>query len=214
MIEVGEWTLLPIVQNGIATVQADPATLIPQIFPQASTALQAQIQAALTTGSLKSVPVMLAFLPTETPQLPAIYLYGMPGGEDKSQDFIGNQWNEVPVVNSAGAITGYTTAIGVTVRKTWNFTIATTNINDLLTLVGIVQWSLIGARLSLEARPNAYIEQVLAWSGWSPMANSAGDVIFPYQQTLTFTITVVDDAQSINTDLITGYTPYSLTASD
>ena len=213
MIEVGEWTLQAIIQNGIATVQTEAATWIPQLFPQASSALQAQIITALTTGSLKSVPVLLAYLPTQTPSLPAIYCYGIPGGETPEDDMIGQQWNEVPITNSSGTVTGYTLSQGIMVRKAWNFTIGTINVNDLLTLTGLVQWSLIAARRALGATPNAYIKQLLSWSGWGPMANSAGDVIFPYQQTLTLTVTVVDDAQQAQTDLITGYDPPTLNAS-
>lgn len=214
MIEVGEWALLPILQNGLTTVQANAATLIPQIFPQAGATLQQQIITTLTTGMLKSVPLMLAFLPNEPPTLPGVWLYGQPGGEVPSEDFLGNQWNQQPTMNSSGQVTGYTSSQGIMVRKAWNLTVGTTNVYDLLTLTGILQWSLIGARATLGAEPNAYIEQVISWSGWSPMTNSAGDVIFPYQQTITFTITVVDDAQTANTDLITGYTPYSLNASE
>ncbi len=213
MIEVGEWTLQAIVQNGLTTVQGAAATLIPQILPQASAALQAQIITALTTGGLKSVPVLLAYLPTQTPSLPAIYCYGIPGGETPENDVIGQQWNEVPITDSSGTVTGYTLSQGILVRKAWNFTIGTVNVNDLLTLTALVQWSLIAARRTLGAWPNAYIQQILSWSGWGPMANSAGDVIFPYQQTLTFTITVADDAQSVNTPVITGYNPATITAS-
>ncbi len=210
MIEVGEWSLLAVIQNGMATVQANAATLIPQIFPQANSALQSQIVTSLTSGSLKSVPIMLSYLPNETPQIPAIYLYGDAGGEEVSDDFIGSQWEQQPVLNSSGSVVGFITSYGIMVRKTWRCTVGTTNINDLLTLVGLVQWSLIGARLSLGEVPNRYIQQIIGWSPWGPMANSAGDVIFPYQQTLSYTITVVNDAQSTNTDLITSYTPSSI----
>ncbi|NMP20769.1 hypothetical protein [Sulfobacillus harzensis] len=207
-IDISEWTLLAVIQNGIQQVQQNAATLIPAIFPQMPSPIQQQIITALTSGGLKSVSVQLAYLPNAQPQLPGVWLYQVPGGETRDLDVIGSTYT-YDVSDS-----GLDTDQGIGSQKSWQVTVGSINVTDLLVLVGLVKWSLIGARASLGADPNRYIKQQLSWSGWSPMANSAGDVIFPYQQTLTFTITTIESAASTNTDLITGWTAATLTASD
>lgn len=200
-IDMSEWTLQTIVQNGIAQVQQNAATLVPELFPQMPSATQQQVITALTSGGLRSIPVQLAYLPNKTPSMPGVWLYQTPGGETRDLDVIGSAytWD----VSAKGLATDQ----GIGSRKSWQFTIGTPNVVDLLVIVGIVKWSLIGARGTLGADPNGYISQELSWSGWSPMANSAQDVIFPFQQTLTFTITTIESAAQTNTHLITGYTP-------
>lgn len=208
-IDISEWTLLPIIQNGIAQVQQNAATLVPAIFPQMPTATQQQVITALTSGGLKSVPVQLAYVPNTQPSLPGVWLYQTPGGEERGLDIVGSAYTYDV------AASGLTTDQGIGSRKSWQFTVGTINVVDLLVLGGLVKWSLIGARDTLGASPNGYLEQHLSWSGWSPMVNSAGDVIFPYHQTLTFTVTLIESAASTNPDLITGTTPATLlTASD
>ncbi len=200
-IDISEWTLQSIVQNGLAQVQQDAATLVPQLFPQMPAVIQQQVITALTSGGLKSVPVQLAYLPNTTPTMPGVWLYQTPGGETRDLDVVGSTYTHDVTA------TALDTDQGIGSRKSWQFTIGTPNIVDLLVIVGIVKWSLIGARGSLGGDPNGYITQELSWSGWAPMVNSAGDVVFPFQQTLTLTITTIESAAQTNTDLITGYTP-------
>lgn len=214
-IDVSEWTLLPVIQTALQNAQTNAATLVPALFPQASSALQAQIIASLSaTGSLATVSVQLAYLPNATPKLPAVYLYEVPGGEQVSGDTLGSLMSNSPVTDASGAVTSWTTAIGILSRKAWQCTVATVNITDLLVLVGLVKAALIAARPSFGQDPNAWIEQTLQWSGWGPMANSAGDVIFPFQQTVTITVTTIESTETTTTGLITGTTPGTiLTAS-
>lgn len=207
-IDISEWTLQTIVQNGLAQVQQNAATLIPELFPQMPATTQQQVITALTTGALRSIPVQLAYLPNTTPKMPGVWLYQTPGGETRDLDVIGSAYTFD--LSAAGLDTDQ----GIGSRKSWQFTIGTPNIVDLLVIVGIVKWSLIGARDTLGGDPNGYLTQELNWSGWTPMANSAGDVIFPYQQTLTFTITTIESAAQTNTTLITGTTPATLIASE
>jgi hypothetical protein len=215
-LDVSEWTLVPLIDTYLQNAQTNAATLVPELFPQASSALQAQIITSLgATGSLASVRVQLAYLPNAQPAFPSVYLYEVPGGEDISGDVIGNVVQEEPVTDANGTITGWTTWIGILSRKSWQITVGTVNITDLLVLVGLVKAALIAARPSFGASPNAYQAQNLSWSGWGPMANSAGGVIFPFQQTLTFTITTYESTETTNTTLVTGTTPATiLTASE
>ncbi len=213
-IDVSEWTLLSVIQQSLTTVQAQAATQVPEIFPQLNATLQQQIITSLSTGSLRTIPVELAYLPANQPALPAIYLYAAPGGEEVGDDVIGSQMAEPAITDSSGTVTGYGIPQNIMVRKVWQITCGSTNITDVLVMVALVKNALLGARQALGQTPNAYIHQAIQWTGWSPMANSAGDVIFPLQQTVIFTITTIDSSWSVNSDLITGYTPYSLTASD
>ena len=211
-IDVSEWTLLPLIQSYLQAAQTTAATLIPDLFPQASSTLQQQIIASLSAGgSLANVRTQLAYLPNTTPALPAIYLYEVAGGEQVSGDVIGNIVQDIPVTDANGTITGWTQAIGIQSRKAWQITVGTINITDLLVLVGLVKGALISARPRLGQSPNAYITQEITWSGWGPMANSAGDVIFPFQQTLIFGITAFESTEITTTTLITDITPGTLT---
>lgn len=207
-VDVSEWTLLNVLQAGIAAVQTDPATAVPALFPQVPATLQQQIIASLGPGgSLATIAVLLAYLPNTAPKLPSVYLYGVPGGEVLAEDVIGSRWGQTGLPNAGGV----TTLQGIMSRKAWQITCATVNLTDLLVLVGLVKTALLAARPTLGSAPNGYIEQLLTWSGWSPMANSAGDVIFPFQQTLTFTVTTVESAAVSNAAVITGITPIVLT---
>lgn len=212
-IDVSEFVLQSTLQQHIQAVRQDAATRIPQIFPQFSATIQQQVVTSLQAGgALATVPVFLAYLPNAQPTLPAVYLYEVPGGEQVSGDVIGNVLQSEPIRSSSGTVTGWETAVGIYSRKAWQITCAAAaNLTDLLVIVALVKHALIAARAGFGAAPNAYVEQTLSWTGWGPMANSAGDVIFPLQQTVTFTITTYESATSLTTDLITGTSPSTLT---
>jgi hypothetical protein len=120
----------------------------------------------------------------------------LPGNEAPDLDVIGEVYGSVPVIDSSGTVTGAQRVLGVGLRKTWALTVASINVTDVLTLTALVTAILVQARPVLGAAPNYWLNQHLAWQGWGPMANSAGDVIFPYQQTLTFSVTVAATAEA------------------
>ena len=212
-IDVSEFVLQSTIQAHIQSVQQDAATRIPEIFPQMTATMQQQVATSLQSGgALATIPVMLAYLPNAQPKLPAIYLYEVPGGEEVRGDVIGNRLRSTAITSSSGTVTGQQTMVGIYARKAWQITCAAAvNITDLLVMVALVKHALIAAREGFGAEPNAYVEQMLSWSGWGPMANSAGDVIFPLQQTVTFAITTYESATSINTQIMTGTSPSHLT---
>lgn len=211
-IDVSEFVLQSTLHEHIQSIQQNAATRVPEIFPQFSSTMQQQVITSLQSGgALAKILVMLAYLPNAQPTLPAIYLFEVPGGEQVSGDFIGNLIHTAPVTSS-GTVTGWETTVGIYTRKAWQITCAVAaNVTDLLVIVGLVKHALIAARAGFGQSPNSFIEQTISWTGWGPMANSKGDVIFPLQQTLTFAITTYESATQTTSQLITGTDPSALT---
>lgn len=206
MIEILEWQLQTVVQNAVATYQANAATLTPEIFATAPAYLQTELQNTLGNPATQ-IAVNLAYVPNAQPALPGVWIYGTPGQEQQERDLIGNVFAQVPVLNSSGQVTGYTERSAVYATSSWNLTCAAVNVNAALGLFALVKWALYQARLSLGQPPYELISQVMSWSVFSPMANSAGDVIFPYQRTLTFTAEHLESWSQLDDTLITAYDP-------
>lgn len=203
MIPTGHWTIQTALQNAIQTYQANAATLTPEIFADAPTAIQQEIQATLGNPATV-IPVHLGYATTTPPKLPGIWIYGQPGQERLGDDVLGNHLSRT--VGSGSATTQY----GVAFQWTWAIFVASTNANQSLALDALVLWGLLSQRAWIAQQLGA-VQVVVGWGAWSPMPNSAQDTIFPFSRTFTLSAEAYATWTTTDSPLITGYTPSQLT---
>ncbi len=206
MIVTGHWAIQNIITGGLNAFAANAATLSPQIFADAPDYIQTEIQ-TLYGNPATQVIASVGYPLTATPVLPGVWIYSQPGQELLAEDTLG-----YGLQNQVSATVSQNTN-GIASRFTWAILCIAPNANGSLALNALVEWALDSQRKSLLATLGAWT-MTLNWGAWAPMPNSAGDVIFPYARTLSLSADAYNTWTTTDTDLITGYTPYSITASE
>lgn len=204
MIVTGHWAIQNVITGGLSAFAANAATLTPQIFADAPSSVQTEIQ-TLYGNSATHVQVTLGYPMTATPELPGVWIYGQAGQELVDHDILGN------TVQTTLTSSTSTTVSGIAFRSTWAILCATANANASLALNALVEWALDSQRQALMETLGAWT-MTLSWGAWAPMPNSAGDVIFPYARTLMLTAEAYNTWTSTDTDLVTSVTPYFVRA--
>lgn len=203
MIPTGHWTIQTALQNAIQIYQANAATLTPEIFADAPSDIQQEIQATLGNPAT-TIAVHLGYATTTPPKLPGVWIYSQPGQESISDDVIGNFWSRTLTSSNA------TDQQAIAAQWTWAVFVASNNANQSLALDALVLWGLLTQRNWIQKQLGA-VRIVVGWGPWSPIPNSAQDTTFPFSRTFQVTALAYATWTTSETTLITGYTPSQLT---
>lgn len=183
-----EVALQQAISTALGQFQADAATLTPALFALWPTAIQAQITQSLGNATTP-IPVLLAY-PLDTPVLPAVWI--RPGPIQESQEVIGEAFGWSGAVDTHGTLS----------QGSWDCLVAAPNANLILALHTLVRWALFSQRDWLGQHAQL-VTQAVGGSPLTPITNSAGDVIFPFQRTTTLSGLVADTWTALTAPTVT-----------
>ena len=193
-----EVALQQAISTALGQYQANAAALTPALFANWPSDLQAQIAQSLGNATTP-IPVLLAY-PLDTPVLPAVWI--RPGPIQETQEFIGEAIGWSGAVDTSGTLS----------QGSWDCLVAAPNANLILALHSLVRWALFSQRDWLGANAQL-VTQAVGGSPLTPITNSAGDVVFPFQRTTTLTGLVQDTWTAAPADLATA-APLTITLAD